>query len=235
MSGAIIYRGPSQIDGAPIVVIATLGSKNRKTGPMLQTWILRSDVGPLEASRAGQDSSICGQCPHRHSLNGACYVDIGRAPMAIYNAFRRGSYLSAETSADRIALGMGRAVRLGAYGDPAAVPLRVWADLLFQADCHTGYTHQWREGFALALRDVCMASVDSDAELDTARAMGWRTFRVMRADEPLASREFICPATVSDRQCHQCKACDGAPRGASQASVAIVVHGALARRFSSTN
>ena len=32
IEGAVIYRGPSLIDGAPIVVIATLTDSNVKTG-----------------------------------------------------------------------------------------------------------------------------------------------------------------------------------------------------------
>ena len=46
-NGAIIYRGPSLLDGKPIVVIAVglnSSSKNRKTGNMLQTYILRDDI-----------------------------------------------------------------------------------------------------------------------------------------------------------------------------------------------
>ena len=46
MSGFIIYEGPSQIDGAPIVAIATLKSRNRKNGAMIQTWILRAYMHP---------------------------------------------------------------------------------------------------------------------------------------------------------------------------------------------
>jgi hypothetical protein len=67
-NGYVIYRGPSRIDGAPIVAIATGfrdPTANRKTGPMIQTWILREDVPPLEAVATGADRSICGECPHR--------------------------------------------------------------------------------------------------------------------------------------------------------------------------
>ena len=65
MRGFIFYQGPSQIDGAPIVGIAVLRSKNDKTGDMVQTYILRSDMTPLVALATGADSSICGACPHR--------------------------------------------------------------------------------------------------------------------------------------------------------------------------
>jgi hypothetical protein len=33
----ILYEGPSVLDGAPIMCIATFGTKNRKTGAMVQT------------------------------------------------------------------------------------------------------------------------------------------------------------------------------------------------------
>jgi hypothetical protein len=64
----ILYRGPSMIDGKPIVAIATgydNESVNQKTGAMAQVWILRDDIAPIEAAQRGEDASICGQCPHR--------------------------------------------------------------------------------------------------------------------------------------------------------------------------
>jgi hypothetical protein len=47
----VIYDGPSLIDGKPIVAIAQVNTGNRKTGNMAQTWILRSDIDPITASR----------------------------------------------------------------------------------------------------------------------------------------------------------------------------------------
>jgi hypothetical protein len=79
----IVYQGPSLIDGQPIVVLVQTGSKNRKTGDMVQTYILRSDIDPISASRTGQDSSICGDCIHKgqasdkeqgQAINRTCYV-----------------------------------------------------------------------------------------------------------------------------------------------------------------
>jgi hypothetical protein len=61
--GFILYEGKSVLDGAPIVYIATLSTSNRKTGDMVQTWILRSDINPVEASKQKLDASICGNCP----------------------------------------------------------------------------------------------------------------------------------------------------------------------------
>lgn len=70
-TGFVIYEGPSVLDGAPIVAIAVTASDNRKTGNMVQTYILRRDVHPSEALRTGDDASIRGDCKHRPALGGA--------------------------------------------------------------------------------------------------------------------------------------------------------------------
>lgn len=57
---SVIYQGPSLIDGSPIVCIAIIGSGNVKTGSMIQTYIIRSDISPMEASKSGLDYAICG-------------------------------------------------------------------------------------------------------------------------------------------------------------------------------
>jgi len=59
-NGAIVYQGPSMIDGAPIVAIVTgltRKSKNEKTGNMAQVFILRADMSPLQAIASGADGS----------------------------------------------------------------------------------------------------------------------------------------------------------------------------------
>ena len=51
-NGRIIAESVSPYDGAPIVLIVTGFDKvsaNDKTGSMLQSWILRTDVKPNEA------------------------------------------------------------------------------------------------------------------------------------------------------------------------------------------
>ncbi len=61
--GFIAYEGPSMIDGAPIVVIVNKidnGSDNEKTGAIVQTFIIRSDIGPIDALNTGADAAICG-------------------------------------------------------------------------------------------------------------------------------------------------------------------------------
>lgn len=236
MPGFIFYRGPSPIDGAPIVAIATLKSKNSKTGDMVQTWILREDISPQDAIQSGADASICGNCAHRGRAKRkrTCYVQADKAPSSIWRAYHRGQYVDLSNDSELVAyLVAGRIVRMGAYGDPAMVPVKQWRALLAGSAGRTGYTHAWRRMWAQALRPYVMASVDSVAEQDIARAMGWRTFRVRTETEPLQANEFACPASPEGgqrKQCITCKACDGADR-AGKASAAIIVHGAMARHF----
>ena len=67
------------------VIIATgfsTPSDNRKTGDMIQIWILVRSVSPTEAIRTGLDRLICGSCVHRgheengrHGVERTCYVN----------------------------------------------------------------------------------------------------------------------------------------------------------------
>ena len=216
-NGAILYRGPSLIDGAPIIVVATglaSGSTNSKTGAMVQTYILRDDVEPTAAIKSGQDSSICGDCTHRGDGTGkgrTCYVNVGQGPLAVYRAAQRGVY---PVAADIAAIGARRIVRLGTYGDPAAVPVGIWQALTSACVGHTGYTHQWRKA----------------PELRDAHAAGWRTFRVaLPCDAPRIESEAICPASAEAGKkltCAQCLACAGA--NGRRGSIVIQAHGGFA-------
>jgi len=231
----ILFEGPSALDGSPIVVIATgldKASRNEKTGDMVQTWIMRADVEPHEAVKTGDDASICGECPHRPALGGSCYVKTFHAPLSVFRAYRRGAYAKATLEEAREAMA-GRVVRLGSYGDPAAVPVAVWEAFTAKAKGWTGYTHQWRTA-PDAFKPLCMASADSEAEGVEARAAGWRTFRVRTADEAVLPKvEFVCPASAEagmKTDCATCRACMGTASKA-RVSPVIIAHGATARRF----
>jgi len=239
MRGFIFYRGSSPIDNAPIVGIAVLRSKNVKTGDMVQTYIIRSDVHPVDAVNTGKDQSICGSCVHRgnaeENRKRTCYVDHGKSVSAIYKAFRRGSYPDMSRDLSHAAAQLkGRKVRLGAYGDPAMIPADIWYALLSEASDWTGYTHQWKQAFAQAHRELCMSSSDSIEDRDLARAMGWRTFRVIAINAaPKLDREIYCPASPeggNKRQCITCTACDGALKPES-VSIAILAHGKAAAHY----
>ena len=230
MKAGIIYKGPSLLDGKPIVAIATWSNRNTKTGAVLQTYILRSDINPLEASKTGEDFSICGDCtmrgevttdPERKQAKGRrCYVNLGQGVLIVYKSFLRGIYPMANTQTGRNTLGHARFVRVGTYGDPAAVPSFVWTQLLADATTFTAYSHQsgWRP-------DIAMQSADNKAQAIAHWKAGRRTFRVI-ADlgELDKANEALCPASKEAGrrvQCTACKLCKGSSLGKS---IAIVEH-----------
>lgn len=210
----LLYKGPSMLDGGPIICLMTgvdRPSLNRKTGPMTQTYIIREDMHPQEARITGQDKSICGLCPHR---NGACYVNLGRDPAAVYQRYLRDNYRAKNLKA----LGYNRKIRLGAYGDAAAVPITVWDDLLTSADGWTGYTHS--PFAAPGLKRYCQASADTPEQAALYQSLGWRTFRIKNKGDPVAKNETLCPYPKSGMQCIQCMKCNG-----SQSNIVTDVHG----------
>lgn len=238
ISGFVFYRGPSMIDGKPIVAILTgLGvrSRNDKTGKgLFQTWIMRADMNPLEAVRLGHDASICGDCKHRGTVvrergrkrnrGRSCYVRLDTAPNNIFKTFKRGRY-PALPMAEAQALIAGGKIRGGSYGDPAAVPFGTWQALLAGTESGAAYTHQWRNFPELA--SFCMASVDSADERVQAKLLGFRTFRVRGEDEALGSYEAVCPASAEaghKTTCDTCRACGGHAAKA-RVDMAIIVHG----------
>jgi len=229
----IIYDGPSLIDGMPIVVIVTIDSDNAKTGDMLQTWIMRSDIDPVTASRTGADFSICGNCQHRgRPHNGAtgwakersCYVNLVFSPNGIFKAFKRGRYQHTDELRE---VGRNRLVRIGSYGDGAAVPQRVWDELCSEASGWTAYTHQGN-----TRPDRFMTSADTLSDAQQAWGRGERTFRVLKTALDLQPNEILCPASEEAGKrttCANCKLCAGASIAAK--NIGIVAHGSGARHF----
>lgn len=236
MENGIIYRGPSLLDGASIVVIATYSDRNRKTGAMVQTYIIREDMDPVTANRTGADAAICGDCPLRGVANMAkakgqadrrpCYVTLIHGPSLVYRSMLRGVYPDATHADDITAIGYGRMIRIGTYGDPAAVPMHVWEALTMRAKGWTAYTHQFKvKPDALT---YAMASVET---LEAARhvwAQNGRTFRIIRdVAEIDPAREVLCPASAEAGKrttCADCRLCAGQVTR-SPKSVAIVAHG----------
>lgn len=240
---AILYSGPSLIDGQPIVAIAIASkSRNTKTGNMVQTYIIRADQSPLEASKNGADYSICGNCPHRgiatvdparkQAEKRSCYVNLGQGPTIVWKALKRNFYKPV-TGHNAIAeLGAGRMVRLGTYGDPAAVPAYIWESLISKAAGHTAYTHQSMVASAQARPDFMMISADNLAQAESAWRFGQRTFRVIKSmDEAVRGAEIICPASKEagfKTTCAKCGLCGGSSVKAK--SIAIVDHGPQRKR-----
>lgn len=221
-NGLVVYEGPSMLNGEPIIAILTglKHAKNRKTGDLLQLWILVANNSPVDAIKTDEDVAVCGHCPHRGST---CYVNVGQAPLGVWRAWRRQRY--DHFSSDKHAtLLNGRIMRLGAYGDPAALPRTVIETLTGLTIAHTGYTHQWRLRKAQYLKQYTMASCDSPAEQVQAAAKGWRTFTMTMPQEALPLKAVMCPAQTKGLQCEQCKACDGLHRG-QLPHIQITVHG----------
>lgn len=257
----LIYDGPSLLDGQPIIVVA-IPDYSKKVGQMLLTWIILRDVDPRVAAYNGADASICGDCKYRaretvdHDTydawsmrpdvgERACYVRPHLEPWIVWTKFHDDEYPDAtrgkgtwkkRVNPHRLP------VRLGSYGDPAAVPYGVWARLVDTADRYTGYTHMWdRPDIDLKLQRLCMASVDSFEERDRAQAAGWRTFLVVpEADaNHMASLnewyddtrgyhppDILCPASKlggGKTTCDRCRLCMG--NGINARSIWIPAHG----------
>ena len=232
MPGAVIFRGPSQLDGAPIIVVAVWASTNRKTGDMLQTYILREDIDPLTANKLGEDYSICGNCALRgtptldpdkkQAEDRPCYVVLGQGPTVVWNGLQRGIYPDYTNRQQRRALGRGRMVRIGTYGDGAAAPRFVWDDLLFEAEGHNAYSHNGGDP------RIYMQSADTLPQAQAAWSSGFRTFRVVHDTSHLQPNEILCPSSRGV-QCVDCRLCGGTQVKAK--SIAIVVHGSGAKHF----
>ncbi len=241
IQNSIIYNGPSLIDGKPIIVVAIIKSGNIKTGNMIQTHIIRKDINPLEASKTGADYSICGNCKHRgestnnpdkkQAINRSCYVNIGQGPAQVYKAFIKGNYPDYSNNPDYIQLiGKGKMIRLGTYGDPAAVPAHVWNNLLKDSIGHTGYTHQHDQRPDYSRM---MYSADTAQEAQEAHKKGYRTFRVIPVKEwqeqgagAILGGEILCPASEEAGKrvtCDKCKLCTGSTKQGK--SIAIIAHG----------
>jgi hypothetical protein len=227
--GFILYEGPSRLDGAPIVVVATMSTNNAKTGDMVQTWIMRSDIEPHKALETGADSSVCGDCVHRPANQGSCYVTVFQAPLAIYRAYHRGAYSHNVAQLESI-LPL-RKLRIGAYGDPAAAPADMWLHYADLALGNTGYTHQIaHSSFQSELLGAVMVSADTEAQAQVLQAQNIRYFRTIREgiDAPLERREVECLSDSKGLSCAECLLCDGGTKGQS---VYINIHGSKAAKY----
>lgn len=228
--GVILWEGQSPLDSAPIVAIATLTSKNVKTGDMIQVWILCQNMHPWEAVQSGSDYSICGSCPHRGNvINGkneqrSCYVAVEKAPSNIWKSYKAGNYVEYDSSVVKYFLD--RKIRWGAYGDPALIPQTIVSFLSHMSGGHTGYTHLWRRPEYQWAQKFFQASCDNVQDYLEASSAGWGTFNVRSLGATAPAGQTQCPAvgTATLVHCESCLACSGSyvrpPR-----HISIEVHG----------
>ena len=223
MENFVFYRGPSELDGSPIIGVAIVKSRNIKTGDMVQTWIL-PDGGmlPTDAMRDGADAGCCGDCPLRGEFDGdgnrikgsrICYVH----PQGINTTYAHNAHrdvVTPEEYADKIRT-IGKPIRLGAFGEPPAIPFDVWEPMLYMLQDTglgwTGYTHQWRRSEFECWQDYLMASIqDVDEILENHPTPNrWRWFRA-NTDGPVKGSEILCPNTANkDVKCTDCLLCVG--------------------------
>ena len=227
VTGYTIFEGKSPITGDDIIAVITLKSTNIKTGNMASMWILHKDLSPIEASKEGKDESICGMCPHRHNLGGACYVTLFQAPLQVWKSYHKGNY----PKVNDMTIFEGMSVRFGAYGDPNVIPIDILVQLKSVVKNSTSYTHQWKtESDNESLKSVSMASVDNKAEATLAIQNGWRYFRVTNDISDInKATEIVCPNTTKGIQCIDCGLCNGNTIKAK--NIVIEVHGSKKKKF----
>ena len=221
--GLPVYIGPSAYDPSVIIrAVLVTDSDNSKTGNMAQLFILHDSIAPHTAQRSGDDAAVCGSCPLRPSLSGGCYVLTFQGPLSTWKATANHPVASAGVVAKAL---QGKTLRLGAYGDPAALPFHVIQYLVRLVKGRaTGYTHGWKS--RPDLRPYCMASVETTAQAFDAVSQGWRTFRVTTESAPNLPNEIHCP---SDKvECASCLLCKGANSKAR--SITIPAHGTFIKR-----
>jgi len=229
----LVYDGPSKLDGKAVQVILTgdraLGSsesKNPKTGPVVQSYILCRHTDPVSATRSGKDYSICGTCKHTKIARAkakaagktpaaACYVGVQHAPNATWKSHKGKQVMDLAMLSDKVKQAIQtRGIRFGSYGDPGAVPVKLWRTLAGLVPNHkrTGFSHQWRTA-PKVLKSLCVASVDTPDEARQAQSAGWRTFRVRQATDPILPNEITCPASAEflgkKTTCQKCGLCNG--------------------------
>jgi hypothetical protein len=217
----VVYRGQTKLKtgNGRVFGALTYGTSNPKTGNMVQLWIL-SPIERWAISRAQDKSATCGNCP----LKQACYV----SPMGP-ESVRRGVRGKRANLKRGIASLAGQYLRLGAAGEPTALPI---AEVKAMAQSNlgwTGYTHQWAH-VSDQWASLLMASVETLEQRLAAKANGWRTFRVTKTGEAseLQSGEIWCPS-LKGVTCADCGLCCGTSRKAKD--IAIPVHGARAKNL----
>jgi hypothetical protein len=206
---------------------------------MIQVWILARDVNPVQALKTGQDIVVCLDCKHRGTggKNRTCYVRVANAPLGVWKAYKRGMYpyLPIEDYARAFERRkVRRKVRFGAYGEPVLIPVHIVAELARVSDGWTGYTHQWANPAYAQYSAYLMASADTTTEYYAAKNLEWRTFRVRTENSSLLSREIVCPASDEAGKrttCENCQLCNGTHAEDPRKDIAIIVHGAGARKF----
>jgi len=259
-----VWQGVSAFDGKEIMAVLSnyaTNSDNKKIGlPFCQLYTLPVGVVPNVGFQE-KHPTVCGSCTH---LGNGCYVQ-WQWLLNLYNCTKdqvpyfdsdKGQRLIVDLVKDQL-------IRIGAAGDPMALPFWLVKRLVSVSKAHTSYTHAWMnldlvdsvepcpydDEMIQTWQDICMASVDSPAEYDAARALGWRTFRTLRGgldsswvrgsngkDRFLESSQLLkgeveCLADSHKKTCADCMLCDGTRRSMKIRNVVIGTHGSNMYKF----
>lgn len=265
---ALIWQGASVLTGEDISLFCTppaTRKANQKTGAMVQTYVVPTrilevarkafDAGATlnEAAKAacrslihgGFDRISCLDCPHRSKAAGGagtCYTH----GTTIWNGLRGVlktwlQFRSKINPAEFVLQATEKfTLRMGTYGEPVHVPIRIWDTLLQGANGHTGYTHQWKRlqgqhGYGTSTpalswwKNHVNASCDTFADLRFAQQMGWKGFlitpEVLEKGKAREAGVVLCPASNEGGKrvtCQTCLLCQGAGRPSK--SVYIPAH-----------
>ena len=202
-TGYILHRGMT--NGKSFVAIATLESRNVKTGNMVQIWFLLEHTSPIEGVKSGLDAStICQDCPFA-SGNG-CYVEVGRAPTMVWKKFKACGYPELNPC-DYSRVFSGRKIRFGAYGNPTLLPLSIVKAIASVSNGWTGYFHDWKTNpLANEYAKYFMASTETESSYRLAKSLNYRVFHVSPV-QPADTLE--CLSETKQMQCADCKLCSG--------------------------
>ena len=211
-----IWQGKSRFNGEDISAYLTYKkSENRKTGEIPQVWILADAMSPTDAVASGDDRAVCHLCEYswyRRKLTGSkvkCYVLPFAAPRSVWVSSRDKNVCSYRDYAPII---KDRVLRLGAYGDPCAVPISVWYKLRSVGlKRMLAYTHQWHLKGNQRYRSICLASTTPDNR-EHAIALGWKTFTTVPKGSDY-DKPCLCPASTTSPHygtvtCGTCGLCD---------------------------
>ena len=205
------------------VAIATVETKNAKTGNMVQVWILSKEDEPNKLVKSGKDDVVCGNCPLR--AGNGCYVMTHQAPLSIYRSYLKGNYSS--NYSEFLEVVSNRKVRFGAYGDPYFIPLNILQEIASACKSYTGYTHQWNnKDFNNDYLTILMASVDNQRQIRKLPTEA-KYFRIIQDLEEMQPNENMCDNLLYGTSCSDCMKCSGL----NESSIVVLAHGIKSKKI----
>lgn len=243
-----LWRGKSEIDGSPIVLLANMASHNNKIGSgMVATYIWSADTLPSAAR--GRGGMCPADCPALEFCMNFDFPSVRAYDKSWSKQVLAGKAVKVPRSNWQAFL-RGRSIRFGVDGDAGALPWWVIRGLVKASGRpvkdHTAYTHFHER---TELNFLFMASCESLGQVPALEAAGWkcfisvgvpgwngkhktfsadhvaylrRTIRSSVADHGIKSPVVVCPNYLTGVQCAQCLLCN---RERGRAHIVAPVHG----------